>query len=156
MSLSTPRRILVATDFSESADAALDAAIELARPNRAALDLVHVYPLPGVSVPFADALWVASPEMLASLQTRLGEALDQRAARVRAQGLECSAAAVQGAAAQEIVQRAAQGPADVIVIGTHGRSGLSHALLGSVAERVVQHAACPVLVVPHREARGRR
>ncbi len=53
-----------------------------------------------------------------------------------------------GRAATEIVQRARDIGADLIVIGTHGRRGLAHVMLGSVAERVVQHAACPVLTVP--------
>jgi nucleotide-binding universal stress UspA family protein len=55
---------------------------------------------------------------------------------------------VEGSAATEIVQRARDLAADLIVIGTHGRRGLAHALLGSVAERVVQRAPCPVLTVP--------
>jgi nucleotide-binding universal stress UspA family protein len=156
MSLSSPSRILVATDFSESADAALDAALDLAQPSRAHLELVHVYPLPGVAVPFADTLVMASAETMAALQAKLTEALEVRAARVRARGLECVTHALPGAAAQEVVARAAADGADLIVIGTHGRSGLTHAVLGSVAERVVQHAACPVLVVPHRDARPRR
>jgi nucleotide-binding universal stress UspA family protein len=156
MSLASPQRILVATDFSETADAALDAAIELAKPSRAALDLLHVYPLPGVSVPFADAMLMATPEAMTALQAKFSEALETRANRVRGQGLTCSSSSVEGAAAQEIVRRATQSGADFIVVGTHGRSGLTHALVGSVAERVVQRAGCPVLVVPHREARSGR
>jgi nucleotide-binding universal stress UspA family protein len=93
---------------------------------------------------------------MTALQAKFTEALEARANRVRGQGLTCSSSSVEGAAAQEIVRRATQSGADLIVVGTHGRSGLTHALVGSVAERVVQHATCPVLVVPHREARSGR
>jgi nucleotide-binding universal stress UspA family protein len=64
--------------------------------------------------------------------------------------LACESAVLVGRPDNEIVARAAATGADLIVMGTHGRSGLAHALLGSIAERVVQHAPCPVLIVPRR------
>ncbi len=153
MSLATPRQLLVATDFSECADAALDAAIDLAQARGIALDLLHVYAIPGGAIPSFDLMWVGTPEMLTALQARITEALEKRAAQVRAKGLVCTFHSVPGIAAVEIVSAATTNGADAIVVGTHGRSGLSHALVGSVAERVVQHATCPVIVVPHRDAR---
>jgi universal stress protein A len=69
---------------------------------------------------------------------------------VRAAGVSCESATLVGRADQEIVERARATSADLIVMGTHGRSGLTHAILGSNAARVVQHAPCPVLIVPKR------
>ena len=69
---------------------------------------------------------------------------------MRAAGLRCETAMLVGRPDAEIVARATATGAELIVMGTHGRSGLAHALLGSVAERVVQHAPCPVLIVPKR------
>jgi universal stress protein A len=71
---------------------------------------------------------------------------------VREAGIPCETAMLIGSAVQEIVKRAKDTSADLIVMGTHGRSGLAHALLGSNAERVIQHAPCPVLIVPRRPA----
>jgi nucleotide-binding universal stress UspA family protein len=70
------------------------------------------------------------------------------ATRAGAAGVACRTKMVEGLPATEIVQRAREIGADLIVIGTHGRRGIAHVVLGSVAERVVQHAPCPVLTVP--------
>ena len=69
---------------------------------------------------------------------------------MRAAGLRCETAMLVGRPDAEIVARANATGAELIVMGTHGRSGLAHALLGSVAERVVQHSPCPILIVPKR------
>jgi nucleotide-binding universal stress UspA family protein len=71
---------------------------------------------------------------------------------VVAAGLACHTRSLEGRAAEEIVGRARELGAGLIVLGTHGRRGLAHMLLGSVAERVVQHAGCPVLTVPFSRA----
>jgi nucleotide-binding universal stress UspA family protein len=80
--------------------------------------------------------------------TRTETALNDWAARVRQAGVPCETYAAFGAPAEEIVRRAGELPARLVVIGTKGHSTLRHLLVGSVAERVVQHARCPVLVVP--------
>ncbi len=69
---------------------------------------------------------------------------------MRAAGVPCDTKAVDGSPATEIVRRAQQINADLIVMGTHGHGGLAHAVLGSVTERVLHKAHCPVLVVPVR------
>ena len=77
--------------------------------------------------------------------------VDPRPPRSIDKGIPVEMTTLQGRAAPEIVAHAKKIGADLIVMGTHGRSGFQHALLGSVAERVVHHSPCPVLVVPARE-----
>jgi nucleotide-binding universal stress UspA family protein len=76
--------------------------------------------------------------------------LEAEQERVRASAVETKTVTRSGRAAPEIVAYAKEIAADLIVMGTHGRGGFQHALLGSVAERVVHHSPCPVLVVPVR------
>ena len=146
-------RVLVPTDFSDGAEKALTVAIRFARLLRAAIDLIHVYPLPAAvtaspipGVPFP----APTPEILQDIQQKL-EAL---ATRVRESGLDCLPSSGEGKAADEIVARANKIDAALIVMGTHGRTGLKRVLLGSVAEQVLHKATCPVLVVPIREPSG--
>jgi nucleotide-binding universal stress UspA family protein len=145
------RRILVATDFSEQADRALTLAVRMAKVLRAAIELVHVYPISlfEVTPPFQQPITTEpSPEVMASIERMMGT----RASSVRAAGIECTTATWGGRAPdEEIVDRATKIGADLVVMGTHGRSGIKHALIGSVAERVVRTASCPVLVVPPPE-----
>jgi nucleotide-binding universal stress UspA family protein len=147
--LTALKRILVPTDFSDPSEEALKTALAFGRMFGATLDLVHVavevaYPLP-------------PPIDLASLPIDIGPALDRAAeglaaeeARVREAGIRCESTTLVGRADQEIVERARTTAADLIIMGTHGRSGLAHAILGSNSARVIQHAPCPVLIVPKR------
>jgi nucleotide-binding universal stress UspA family protein len=137
------KKILVATDFSSGSDEALDHAIDLAKQTGASLDVVYVLE------PIAQELPLGlTPSDGAAQLATIDRELVTRAARAVNAGLPCRTSMVEGSAATEIVQRARDLAADLIVIGTHGRRGLAHALLGSVAERVVQRAPCPVLTVP--------
>ena len=136
-----PKTILLATDFSDGSNEALQRAIALARLSGGTLEIVHVIE-PGVEDPFGGHIYgsdhhSAVDRMLARL------ALD-----VETGGLACTVKALEGNAATEITKRARTIGADTIVVGTHGRTGLAHVLLGSIAERVVRHASCPVLTVP--------
>jgi nucleotide-binding universal stress UspA family protein len=149
--LSTLKRILVPTDFTDPSHEALTTAMAFARMFGATLDLVHVavemaYPLP----PPVDV--ITMPIDLSPVLDRATAGLATEEARVREAGIPCETAMLIGSAVQEIVKRAKDTSADLIVMGTHGRSGLAHALLGSNAERVIQHAPCPVLIVPRRPA----
>jgi len=134
----------VATDFSDGSDEALGQAIEAAKSDKAEIEILHVIELieefPFGTVHF-DADYGALYE---SVDTRLNE----RADRVRAAGIACTTKIREGSAVPEITQRGRDIGADLIVVGTHGRTGISHAMLGSVAERVVRRAPCPVLTVP--------
>lgn len=140
------KRIVVGTDFSEGSDAAMEHAFSLAVALHAIVDIVHVVE-PGILV--APASLGAMP--LAdgpALFEEIDRALTARAEQGRAAGLACQTNSLQGFPPGEIARHAKQVGADLIVVGTHGRTGIAHAVLGSVAERVVQRAACPVLVVP--------
>lgn len=139
------RRILVPHDFSPHADAALDLAIELAGPSKARIHLMHLFQIPmemlsPYEIPMPPAL---AEEVRAAASERLEAAL----ARVRAAGLEGDAEVDSGRAAEMIVERAAALGVDLIAMGTRGYSGFKHLLLGSVAERVLHTAPCPVLTV---------
>jgi nucleotide-binding universal stress UspA family protein len=145
------KRILVPTDFTDPSAEALATAIGFAQLSSGILDLVHVaveatYVLP----PPVDV--AAVPIDMSRVMDRVAEGLAAEEKRVREAGVACETATLIGRPESEIVARANETKAQLIVMGTHGRSGLAHALLGSVAERVVQHASCPVLIVPRRQS----
>jgi nucleotide-binding universal stress UspA family protein len=142
------RRIVVPTDFSPIADGALDTAISLARLAGAQIAVVHVS-APVVVLPPPFEL-VPVPSLFPDLPRRLQEALEARAARVREAGLAVETEELAGATHMEIVRYAKETSADLLVMGTHGRGALGHAVLGSVVERVLHRAPCPVLAVPER------
>jgi len=135
---------LVPTDFSDAARRALDLAIDDALGTGARIELMHAWQLPAYFG--VDALLTADTER--QIQRGVDGSLAKLAGEVRERGVECRTFSTIGAAWTEIVRRADAAGADRIVMGTHGRTGLSHAIVGSVAERVVQHASVPVLVVP--------
>lgn len=147
MNLDDLKLILVPTDFSESSAAALRAAVRLAQMFRASIEVLHVdldatlvLPPPGDII----AIPIASERALAAAAERLELAV----AEVRQANVECIGASASGRTHSAIVEHALQIGAGLIVMGSHGRHGLGHLLLGSVAEKVVQNAPCPVLVVP--------
>jgi nucleotide-binding universal stress UspA family protein len=138
-------KILLATDFSDGSDDALAAAIDVATRVGATLEIVHVVNLTyeefpfGVPMPFSE-----SDAVIASAERALGE----RAAQARRAGLSCETRVLRGSPDVEIIRWAADTGASLIVVGTHGRTGLAHVVVGSIAERIVQHAGRPVLTVP--------
>src|SRR5262245_51070510 len=144
------RRIFHATDFSSASRPALARAIDLARQNRASLVIVHA--LPPLILPLGDGFVYAGTY----------ETIDRRAhdharkqltallRRAKTRGARATALLLDGAPHEQIPRIARRRRADLIVIGTHGRSGLSKVLLGSVAERVIRLAPCPVLTVRSR------
>jgi nucleotide-binding universal stress UspA family protein len=137
--------ILVATDFSECAEHALEEAIELARRLESRIHLVHAYELPAL-LPGAEAS-AASAELDRSIRGSARTALDELAERVRSAGLQVAAEVGNGPPTEVITRLAKEHGASLVVMGTRGRSGLSHVLLGSVAERTLRTAPCPVLTV---------
>ena len=137
------KTIVVATDFSEGSDEALKEAIDLAKQTGGALDLLHVVEPPSDGFPFGPA-YTDGAAFVAFIEQELA----RRAARAALAGIACHTRFIEGNAAPEIVARAREVGAGLIVVGTHGRRGLAHMLLGSVAERVVHLAGCPVLTVP--------
>jgi len=140
-----PHRILVATDFSDGSERALSAAIELAETVGASIEILFVDQLPLEELPLVFGYYDLEEGGYYPWVTR---SLARCAARVHAAGVLCRTTQIEGRPAAEIVRHAGEIGADLIVVGTHGRTGLAHALLGSVAERVVRHAPCSVLAVP--------
>jgi len=140
----TTTHFLVPIDCSEHADNALDYAIALARKLQARLTLLHVIqPVPMAGVDMGMALPYTYLKDVEADVTRYMEACLQR---VTAAGVEGSILVVHGIPVQEIVTTASIHHVDLIIMGTHGRSGFLHLLLGSVAENVVRLAPCSVLV----------
>lgn len=146
---STRPMILAATDFSETAEAALDWASELARLHGARLELIHAVAVPPSLPGFVPPAPILDEEVRAAAQARLGEA----AVRLRETGGEVSTHLGMGTPSQVILSRAEELPAAAIVMGTRGLTGLRHLLLGSTTERVMHRAPCPVLSV-HPDDRG--
>lgn len=144
----TTSHMLVPHDWSTSADQALEYAMHMAGLFQARLTVLHVMqpvPLAGVDV------GVALPEnYLQALEADAQQSMDAALARVTAAGLTAESVMMYGVPWQVIVDTAGASQVDLIVMGTHGRTGLTHFLLGSVAERVVRHAPCSVLVVRSR------
>jgi universal stress protein A len=141
-------RILVPTDFSECAGHALEYAAELSVKLSAPLLLVHIYQPPVVYTP-EGYVWATLPSE-AQVRDDLMIGLGKQADVARARGAHVELAIATGGAWHEIIRLAEDRACDLVVMGTHGHSGLKHALLGSVAEKVVRKATCPVLTVAQR------
>ena len=137
------KNILVATDFSAASDAALLYARTLAEQFGARLHVLHVLENVFLRATVADPR-AAEATALKRLHERL---TDDDRQRLRAAAVTAKSDAPAG----EIVAYAEASNIDLVVMGTHGRSGVSHFLVGSVAERVVRTAPCPVLTVRHPE-----
>src|SRR5579883_1024730 len=131
------QRILVPHDFSDAAERALDYAVTLAKKFGARITLMHAYEIPSLGYP--EAL-VASLEFSSDIERVVGKALEAIAARARRSDVEIDAVLRLGRAWTEILTVAEQTRADLVVMGTHGRKGVSRALLGSVAEKIVRTA----------------
>lgn len=148
-------RILVPTDFSATADAALDYAFVLAERFGATLHLLHVLDDPFVMDGMAAEAYVTeAPVLRTAMLHDAQERLAHRAARN--DGTHIDTEVLFGHGARTIAQYAAERNMDLIVMGTHGRTGVAHLLIGSVAERLVSTAPCPVLTVRHPEERRQR
>ena len=149
-------RILVPTDFSATADAALDYAYVLAERFGASLELLHVLDDPFVVDGMAAEAYISeAPALRTAMLQDAKERLRHRASP-RDSVPTVESEVVFGHGARTIAEYAAERGADLIVMGTHGRTGFAHLLLGSVAERLVRTAPCPVLTVRHPEAKGFR
>jgi nucleotide-binding universal stress UspA family protein len=137
--------LLVPTDFSECSKSALDQAVALAKKLEAEVVLMNAWELPVIGLP--DGAIVATPEWATRIMDACEKSLREEAARHAASGVKIRTLAKQGDSWRAILDVAAELPAEMIVMGTHGRRGLPRALLGSVAEKVVRTAECPVLTV---------
>ncbi len=145
------RKIIVATDLTPASDAAVRAALELARRFGARLTALHV-----AEPPYEPQHWFVPHDRETQLlrevfhheqveaRARLKEQTERLGGR---DGVSPELRVVAGVPADSIVDEAVRSEADLLVIGTHGRRGVQHALLGSIAERVVRTSKVPVLTV---------
>ncbi|MES1172208.1 MAG: universal stress protein [Bacteroidota bacterium] len=147
MNLDQLKVILVPTDFSDLSQMALATAIQMARAFQASITVLHVDVDPSLVLP-PPADVVSIPLVFESMRVDTSEKLEAVAEQVRRAGVACTAVSNTGRTHAAIVEQARQDGVGLIVMGSHARHGFSHALLGSVAEKVVEYAPCPVLVVP--------
>ncbi len=143
--------VLHATDFSAASRKASAVAVDVARANRAALTIVHVLaPVVPVTAGEGFVLPETYEQMEAAIRVAAQKQLDRLLARARTGGVQVSGLLLAGTPHEAIVRAAKSKRADLLVIGTHGRTGLARLFLGSVAARVLAMATCPVLTVRGR------
>ncbi|HEV8441126.1 MAG TPA: universal stress protein [Methylomirabilota bacterium] len=145
--MSRIRRILHPSDFSRASGAAFARAVEMAKTNRAELLVVHVLApvIPMMGDGYVSPTVYEEIESTAKRQAQ--KQLDRLVAKARAAGVRAKSLLMEGVAHEQITRAARSKRADLVVIGTHGRTGLAKFFLGSVAGRVVSMAHCPVLTV---------
>lgn len=134
------KKILVATDFSPSSEAALEMAASLARDSGAKLLIVHVEIIP-YTASGSDYLYAVPEPRTAELQEKLSQVFPKD------RSIPVEHLLLTGDPADAVIQTAESEKVDFIVIGTHGRQGITRLLMGSVAEAIVRAAPCPVLTV---------
>lgn len=155
ISANTIARILVPTDLSAFSEQVLDYALELAKPLGASIRLFHTAVQPDYEVPY-----LVSPGMRGAAAAMIEKAAEV-AEHIRAEleaiclrkyvfGVNIEYRMVDGRPAEAIVEQAGEMHADLIIMGSHSRPGVRHLLLGSVAEKVLRTAPCPVLIVHPR------
>lgn len=152
--MSDYKTFVVAYDFSAHADAALYAAVDLSKRFEADLHLLHVVHEPTLAYPTIEFGGSTPVEAMAlDVREAAVKALENVASGIELNPGRISAHVTQGLAVdRSIVAFCEEVHADLLVIGTHGRTGMSHAFLGSVAERTLRRAPCPVLTVRGQEA----
>ena len=142
------KSILAPTDFSTHAEHALKYAGELAKNLKAKMYVLHVAEYSNVGGD-PDATELLIPNYIPELEKKGKDQLDQITRRLREVGVDAHSVFVAGRAYQDIARMAKELNVDLIVLGTHGRTGFSHLFFGSTAEKVVRLCPCPVLTVKH-------
>lgn len=141
------RKILYATDYSKASDRALEEAINLAKQNEAELSVVHVLE----PIPYAGGEEFGGAELYMRLEDASKREAQASMAklmrRLQRSKVKAKSLLLRGSAHDQIVKAAKSKKVDMIVIGTHGRTGLSKLFMGSVAGKVVSAATCPVVTV---------
>ena len=142
------KKIVVATDFSEQAESAVNHSMAIARHTGAELVLMHALsmPEPDYAMPYPVSTPAVYVDQVDAIIREARSKLDEKRERLIGQGVEVSHVFVNEMADRGIVKVAKEMDADLIVVGSHGRTGIARFLLGSIAERVVRHAHCDVLV----------
>ena len=142
--------VLIPTDFSEYSKAALPYAVDISRKYGAKLVILHIFDEELLSPIFFETGKTAK-EYFERLQNRFEAAVEDFLSGVNTDGIELEAELGNGTPFVEIIRFAKENGADIIVMGTHGRTGIAHTLLGSVTEKVVRKSPCPVMVIRHPE-----
>ena len=145
--MSRVRRILHPSDFSRASGAAFSQAVALAKTNNAELLVVHVL---APILPMLGDGYVSPKvyeDLVASARGYGKKNLDALVAKAKKAGVRATSVLLEGVAHEQIVRTARRLRADLVVVGTHGRTGLAKVFLGSVAGRVVAIASCPVMTV---------
>lgn len=141
------KRILVPVDFHVPSRAALGFANDLATKVNASVDVLHVIDLPGTTTAYTAEIYVPVPtEYRQGVKRQVGERLEEWLATTSAPA-GVTQHIVEGHPAEQITHFASNNKIDLIVMGTHGRTGVSHLVSGSVTEAVVRTAHCPVVTV---------
>ena len=141
------KRILVPIDYSPHSSEAIQVAMDLARRYEASIQLVHVYQPVDFGLPegFMSYAPIQETELISALTKKLED--EQKTAQNIAPSILVTSKLLHGVVASQIVKLAREDRCDLIVMGTHGRTGISHVVMGSVAEKVLRTSPCPVLSV---------
>jgi len=150
------KKVLFCTDFSENADYAFDFAYGIAKRDEGLLYILHII-LENPYKAYAEVM--ITVEDLEKLQKAIEEDLDNKfrehyVERIK-NGTEFEIVTISGREDEEILKFAKKENVDIIVMGTHGRTGIEHVLFGSVAERVLRHSPFPVFIIPCKKKRER-
>lgn len=144
------RKLLVPTDFSQNAAVALEMAIHIARAFDAEIILLHVIESPSVTLKSVKNPALLLKGYLEAAKARAMQETKKTQETIQQRGnFRTKTEFVEGTPFVEIIRAAKNYKVDMIVMGTHGRTGTSHAIIGSTAEKVVRKASCPVLTVKH-------
>lgn len=147
VTMSEITRMLVPTDFSPASDLAFTYAIDLARRHGSELHLLHVIDESAFATAYPDGFYMELPGVRATMMEDAKAQLDQMADTCAKAELTATTEVAVGRPAKVIAAKAMERGTDLLVMGTHGRSGVAHLVIGSVAERVVRTAPCAVLTV---------
>jgi universal stress protein A len=145
--MSVVRRMLVPTDFSPASDIAFSYALDMAGRLSSAVHVLHVIDDATFSTAYPDGFYTELPALRDKMIEEATNRLHDMADRCKAAGIAATVEVAVGRPARTIAETAATRGTDLIVMGTHGRSGFAHLVLGSVAERLVRTAPCAVLTV---------
>lgn len=143
--MNIPKKILVATDFSQTSGAALEYAVAIAGKLGAVVHVVHSYELPVVGFP--ESLMEITAEVASRIIDAANAAISGIAETYAKRGIAIETSLEQADPREGVLRAAKRVGAELIVLGTHGRRGISRALIGSVAEYVVRTSPIPVLTV---------
>lgn len=151
------QKILIAVEDSKYSDKVASYGYDMARKFGAVVALLHVNDIP-VSTPYVtDPMLNETPVVMPDVmeaQDESGKKLLERVAELYGEGVTSYTFNKLGNPKDEILQTAIEWSADLIIVGTHGRTGIDHFISGSVAEKVVRKAKCPVLIIPNKEYDG--